>query len=260
MKIIKDKTGCFPRRLWFEEGEIEGIAEKHRQDLRRSIGEIDTLALPVDKFVEIYLPGALKKDIMLDPFADLQSTEGPNVLGATYFCDDHLEVKIDQRVTKEAERTGQWGRYNATGAHEGGHCVLHLVIFEGDPNQESLFKSERTRKISCLQRTIEGEYTGEWWEYQANQIMANLLMPAELFLDHFIRERNKFGIRDNTELPKRRRLFDALVTYLARVFQVSKQAVKIRLRELRQIPNLRQEQFFGNDSLVRIGDVEIPGL
>jgi hypothetical protein len=246
--------------LWFEEGEIEGIAEKHRQDLRRSIGETDTLALPVDKFIEIYLPKALGSEIVLDPYADLRSTEGPNVLGSTDFHDDHLEVKIDQRVTKEAERTGQWGRYNATGAHEGGHCMLHLVIFQDDPNQESLFKSEKARKISCLQRTIEGEYTGEWWEYQANQIMANLLMPRELFLEHFVRERNAFGIRDNGELLKRRGLFDALVTYLARVFQVSKQAVKIRLRELRQTPNLRQEHFFGNDSLVRIGEVETPGL
>ena len=257
MKIIRDKTGTFPRRLWFEDGEIEGIAERHRQDSLRLIGGTDSPALQVDKFIEIYLPKALEKDITLDPYADLQSKEGPEVLGATYFCDDHLEVKIDQRVTKEAERTGQWGRYNATATHEGGHCIGHAVLFQRDPNQQTLFRSDGPGKISCLQRTIEGYYTGEWWEYQANQIMANLLMPRELFLEHFVRERNAFGIRDNTELPKRRRLFDALVTYLARVFQVSKQAVKIRLRELKQIPNLRQEQFFKSTGFVRIGDANI---
>ena len=254
MKLIKDKTGCYPRRLWFEEGEIEGIAEKHRQDLGRSIGETDSLALPVDRFIEIYLPKALGSEIVLDPYADLRSTEGPNVLGATYFHDDHLEVKIDQRVTKEAERTGQWGRYNATGAHEGGHCILHLVIFQDDPNQESLFKSERTRKISCLQRTIEGEYTGEWWEYQANQIMANLLMPRELFLQHLVRERNAYGIRDNVGLVRNRHLLDAVVGHLARTFEASRQAVRIRLKELNQIPNWQQERFCNDAGFVRIRD------
>lgn len=254
MKIIQDSTGKFPRRLWFDDGELEGIASKHRQDALSSIGKPDDLALKVDKFVEIYLSSVLKKDIRLDPYADLTRTEGPGVLGATYFHDDHLEVKIQRDLTEEAERTDQWGRYNSTATHEGGHCILHPVIFEDDPNQQSLFKSEKARKISCLQRTIEGEYTGEWWEYQANQVMANLLMPRDLFLQHFIRERNAYGIRDNVGLVRDSHLFDAVVGYLARTFEASKQAVRIRLKELNQIPNWQQERFSNDAGFVRIRD------
>lgn len=254
MKIIKDKTGTFPRRLWFDDGEIEEIAVRHRQDSIRMIGRIDDPALEVDKFIEVYLPKALKTDIVLDPYADLQRTEGPEVLGASYFA-DRLEVKVDKSVTEEAERVNQWGRYNATVMHEAGHCILHSVIFQRDPNQQALFHFAGTKKISCLQRTIEGSYTGEWWEYQANQMMANLLMPRELFLAYFEMERNAYGIKDNGELMKKRHLFDAVVGYLARTFQVSRQAVTIRLHELKQISNPRQEEFFQGSGFLGIGDV-----
>jgi hypothetical protein len=246
VKIIKDNTGTFPRRLWFEDGEIEEIAEKHRQDSTRLIREINNPAIDVDKFVEIYLRDTLKKEVVLDPYADLQKIEGPNVLGATYFCDDHLEVRIDRSVTKEAERTDQWGRYNATLMHEGGHCILHPVVFQRDLSQQVLFHPSDHNKITCLQRTIEApyqvSYSGEWWEYQANQFTANLLMPKELFLAHFEMKRNAYGIRDNKELVRNEYVFNAVVGYLANTFQVSKQAVKIRLYELKQIPCIQQEE------------------
>lgn len=259
MKIIKDNTNTFPRRIWFEEGEIEEIAQTHRQDFTRQIRETDDPAIQVDKFVEIYLPDALKKEVALDPYADLQRIEGPNVLGATYFLDDHLEVKIEKSLTEEAERTDQWGRYNATLIHEGGHCALHLLVFQRDPNQQVLFNPTGHNKIKCLRRAIEApyqvSYTREWWEYQANQFMANLLMPEKLFLAHFEMERNAYGIRDNRELAENQHLLNAVVGYLARTFQVSKQAVKIRLHELKQITNLSQEEMFQESGFVRIGDV-----
>ena len=254
MKIIKDKTGTYPRRLWFEDGEIEGIAEGHRQGCVQLVGKLETPALPVDKFIEIYLPQILGTKVSLDPYADLQRKEGEKVLGATYFFDDHLEVKIDRSVTEEAEKTDQWGRYNATGTHEAGHCTLHTTLFKRDSNQQVLFRPAETKKIACLQRTIEGFYTGEWWEYQANQFMANLLMPKQPFLAHFEMERNTYGIRDNRELVKNDHRFNAVVGYLARIFQVSKQAVKIRLWELGQIPNLQQKELFQSSGFASTRD------
>lgn len=256
MKIIRDKTGTFPRRLWFEDGEIEGIAGKHREGCIALAGEADRLALPVDKFTEIYLPAALKKEIVLDPYADLAKTEGPGVLGATYFYDDHLAVKVDRRVTEEAEGINQWGRYNATVIHEAGHCLLHPVIFQEDPNQQVLFHSTPTKKISCLKRTIEGCYTGEWWEFQANKMMANLLMPREPFLAHFEMERNAYGIKDNGELAKSEGILKSVVGYLASTFRVSKQAARIRLHELRQISDPRQGEFLQTDGFVSVSEIQ----
>ena len=255
MKIIKDNTGRYPRRLWFEDGEIEEKTEIYRLGYGNLVGKLETPALPVDKFLEIYLPQILGTEVSLDPYANLQGREGERVLGATYFSDDHLEVKIDRSVTEEAEKTDQWGRYNATGAHEAGHCILHPTLFKSNPNQQVLFRPAETKKIACLQRTIEGFYTGEWWEWQANQFMANLLMPKQPFLAHFEMERNAYGIRDNRELVKNDHLFNAVVGYLTRIFQVSKQAVKIRLHELKQIPNLQQEELLQGSGLVSIGEV-----
>jgi hypothetical protein len=259
VKIIKDNTNTFSRRIWFEDGEIEKIAQTHRQDFTRLIRETDNPAIQVEKFVEIYLRDALKKEVVLDPYADLQRIEGRNVLGATYFFDDRLEVKIEKSLTEEAERTDQWGRYNATVMHESGHCVLHPILFQRDTNQQVLLHPTSNNKIKCQRRTIEApyqvSYSGEWWEYQANQFMANLLMPKQPFLAHFEMERNAYGIRDNGELVKDEYLFNAVVGYLANTFHVSKQAVKIRLYELKQIPNLQQEEFFRNNDFVSIGNV-----
>jgi len=255
VKIIKDKTGHFGRGLWYEEGEIEGIAERHRQDCLRLANEPDSPALDVDKFVEIYLPRALNTEIILDPYMDLQSVEGPDVLGATHFDPDCLKIQIDRRVTEEAERSDQWGRYNATATHEAGHCILHPMIFQCDPNQQVLFRPNTLNKISCLKRTIEDRYSGEWWEYQANQMMANLLMPKKLFLAYFEMERNAYGVQSNGELVQDEHLFGAVVGYLARTFQVSKQAVKYRLGELNQIPHPEQEDMLKDNGFVSFGDI-----
>lgn len=255
MKIIKDGTGRFSCRVWYDEGEIEGIAERHRQDCSGAINEPDSPALEVDKFIEIYLPEALSIEVIFDPYADLQAAEGPEVLGAIYFKPDCLKIEIDRRVTEEADRLDQWGRYNSTATHEAGHGILHRLVFQNNPNQQVLFSPEKSNKISCLKRTIEGRYSGEWWEYQANQMMANLLMPRRLFLAHFEMERNAYGIRSNGELVKDEHLFDAVVGYLARTFQTSKQAVRYRLCELNQVPNPEQEDLLADSGFVSLGNI-----
>ena len=228
MKIIKDKTGRFRQRLWFEDGEIESLSAKHLEEfVHKNRNEItDNQDPSVDRFIEIYLPGAVSKQIVFDPYADLVKTEGPDVLGATYYHKDHLEVKIERTLTEEADRLDQWGRYNATVMHEAGHCIIHSILFESDSRQQVLFNNTRIKKIACLQRTIEGFYTGEWWEFQANRFMASFLMPKEPFLSAFYMERNAYGIRDNKELVKDEHLFKAVVGYLSRVFQVSNKQLK----------------------------------
>jgi hypothetical protein len=243
VKLIKDKTGRFHRRLWFEDGEIELLSAKHLEEYLRTNKKATNEDQTVDEFIEIYLPKAVKKNIVFDPYADLVRSEGSDVLGATYFCKDCVEVKIERTLTIEAERLDQWGRYNATVIHEAGHCIIHSVLFESDPRQQVLFSGAGPKKITCLQRNIEGYRTGEWWEFQANQFMANFLMPKEFFLNTFFIERNAYGIRDNKDLVKDEHLFKAVVGYLSRVFHVSKQAVKIRLYELKQVSSVQQEEF-----------------
>jgi hypothetical protein len=249
LKIIKDNTNTFPHRIWFEDGEIEALADKHRRGFFHLMGDTGSLTLQVDKFIEIYLPGALHTEITFDPFADFHDAGEPDTLGSTDFHADHLEVKIERLITQGAERSSWWGRYNTTVIHEAAHCILHPILFQHDPNQQSLFPPASSKKISCLQRTIDGYYTGEWWEYQANQFMANLLMPRELFLERFIKQRNAWHIHDNECLAGDHYELEDLARVVARVFGVSKQAAKLRLFELKQISNLQQEKLFEIGSL-----------
>jgi len=248
LKIIKDNTNTFPRRIWFEDGEIEALADKHRRDFFHLMGDTDSLILQVDKFIEIYLPGALHTEITFDPFADFHDAGEPDTLGSTDFHEDRLEVKIERLITQGAERSSWWGRYNTTVIHEAAHCILHPILFQHDPYQQTLFPPVASKKISCLERTIDGYYAGEWWEYQANQFMANILMPRQLFLSHFQEERDSWCVMNNHDLIKDYQYFSYVLWQLTRVFGVSKQAAKLRLFELKQIPSLQQEKLFEMDS------------
>jgi hypothetical protein len=249
LKIIRDNTNTFPRRIWFEDREIEAIAEKHRHDFIHLMGKANDPAILVDKFIEIYLPRVLGCEIVFDPFANFYDAGEPDVLGETDFRVNRLVVRIERLITQGAERSSNWARYNTTVMHEAGHCILHRVLFHNDPNQEDLFSRPTMNKISCLQRTLDGYYTGEWWEFQANQFMANLLMPRELFLERFIKQRNAWHIHDNECLVRDYYELDDLSRVLAEVFGVSKQAAKLRLFELKQIPSPQQEKLFEMGSL-----------
>lgn len=111
-------------------------------------------------------------------------------------------------------------------AHELGHLILHDEVDTGDLDGERMFIDRQIRvyhRVGEASSPIykqDGSLTDEVQEREANAFAASLLMPA-----HHV-----------TRAALERDLFDELsVASLARTFDVSEQAMSIRLQQLRLV-------------------------
>jgi Zn-dependent peptidase ImmA (M78 family) len=94
------------------------------------------------------------------------------------------------------------GRQRFTIAHEIAHFVLHRDLIGDGVEDDALYRS----KLS------------EWYETQANRMAADILLPAELVRESY----SVYGIKSLAGLSTR--------------FDVSGDAIRIRLRELNLAP------------------------
>ena len=111
-------------------------------------------------------------------------------------------ILIDSRLLDDPKL---YGRYRYTLAHELAHWILHKKLFQG------------TRTAAATYGENLSDDSTEW---QANHLAKALLMPVGQV------KRAYFGLamQKNTETDKLLKLTD--------IFEVSKQAMKIRLKEL----------------------------
>lgn len=192
---------------WREERlpQIESLAYSELLRYEERFGKLDTLRVPIDKIIESW-----GLEYYWDDLRHYGVPEG------TIGLLDHQKRLI---VLEEAVR--EQARERFTLAHEAGHWKLHLRKRPA-PNQLSLFQDVRER-FFC-----RGEAEEVWMFREANHFAACILMPraslvplakallAEGAVDALLDERN---------------MVKAL-NHLAEVFDVSKQAMEIRLREL----------------------------
>ena len=257
----QDSTGTFPFGLWYEEEEIEKIMEDHRARFFRT-GIIKTATpFPIELFLEKYVPTVIGREVNFDPYADVESKEGSGIWGATYFYHDHVDVKIDYRLTKQADQSiDKAGPYLITIAHEASHCLMHAELLETNSDDENISSTSEQPQSICPSydfNPVESDYDGRWWEVQANRGMAALMMPRDEFLFRFKRERKAYGMHDNVSLQEDEHKFGAVVGFLSRNFGVSKQAVKIRLIQLGQIKDdtKREKSFSGKSGLQPVQEI-----
>lgn len=215
-------------RLWLEPSEIEEIVE---DELRKAglVTSADSPSVDIERFIEVHLGAEL------DQYADLES----DVLGVTEFRPGMTPTVMINRDLTGSAMDGDWsppgiqGRWRATLAHEGAHCLFHRVLFELNADQGSLFEGaygggrSDHRMMRCLKRQVSFQRQArDWREVQANRGMAALLMPRPVFLDRVRREfANRSGERVLAGTPEAR----ALAEVLASIFAVSRQAAEIRL-------------------------------
>lgn len=129
-------------------------------------------------------------------------------------------------------------RWRFTFAHEIGHILLHRKYFVND----------------CLQDDNQTLFGGVYSsadhkrvEIQANCFASYFLMPYKLFLERYIRAYEYIGIPKRI-FPKiyvddqsvNIKDFNDLISFIAKVFCVSKQTVEIRLRQLNLIDDNRK--------------------
>lgn len=225
MKTYRRRDGS--EALWFEDGEIDTLAEAELQ--RASLSPSgDTPAVDIEKFIERHLR------VVLDQHAELPD----DVLGVTEFITGKQpRIAINKDLTRWAldddmSPPGSLGRWRATLAHEAAHVLLHRSLFEPPEGTLALFADgpAPTPKLHrCLKREVTFRPASDWREVQANQGMAGLLMPRSIFATFARAEIEKLHPAAD-RIPAGAE--DAVAAILAPKFEVSRQAARIRLTTL----------------------------
>ena len=115
-------------------------------------------------------------------------------------------VLVDARLLSDPKL---YGRFRFTLAHELGHWILHKEFFVGTNTAAATYGIDAADNSAI--------------EWQANYLATALLMPAGQVKRSFYHLRMQTGGQADE------------VSTLASIFEVSKQAMEIRLRELRLI-------------------------
>lgn len=223
-----------PKGWWLDADEIEGRIERELE--RATLApSASAPAVNIVRFVEKHL-GA-----RLDEYADLDA----GVLGQTEFLRGAApHVRISRQLTASAldastPPAGATGRWRATVAHEAAHIIFHGKLFV-ESDTLPLFAMEAPAQ-PVLHRCAEASVVfrggpSDWREVQANMGMAALLMPRTFFARVV---RAEFSQRIGLELPTSAQV-EPLLTNLTERFEVSKQALRIRLETLGLVGDGRQ--------------------
>jgi Zn-dependent peptidase ImmA (M78 family) len=186
--------------------------------------------IQVDEIVESYL--GLDFEI-----SNLRDTLGTSdVLGATFI--KHKKIVIDQSLDPSND-VKETGRYRFTVAHEIGHWQLHRAeLLEQMPTF-----IETVTKPAIICRNSESK---DPKEYQADQFASFLLMPEVLVkkawkdkfgsLEPYIAVDEIAALKDKFCLSKEENIPNLEISkQLAPIFEVSAQAMQIRLTKLKLI-------------------------
>lgn len=218
-------SGPFRETPYYTSGEFERLAENALQD----VGALPTNPQPIriDWFIE-------KKFGVTPQFEDLPV----GVLGMTVFSKNGVAAVLISRELGEDRSLVSERRVRTTLAHEAGHgiCQGHLVAVEAveqgsfgdwtDPSRPRVLCREDVVGVGVERR----KYHGEWAEYQANQVMACLLLPRKLVFQAIADLVVPNGTMGLVQLRPGRRAFAE--QQVSAVFDVNKVVASYRLQAL----------------------------
>jgi len=188
--------------------------------------------VPIEDILEL----GLKLDFEI---ADLRSELGhDDVLGGIWF--GARLVKVDQSLDP-TNNSRLLGRYRFTIAHEIGHWRLHREHLMNDPSMASLFEQNDIPAFVCRSSSKTPE------EWQADQFAECILMPRRLVFQTWERwrgEPDEVALTDLTIDPDDEIALDAFCRPMADLFEVSAQAMRIRLQGLGLIVKEKEPRLF----------------
>lgn len=222
MKWIPDKTGRFARRPYFDAEELDQRCEQAIVGfLVGKYGEV-VLPVPTDDLTVL-----IERDADLDLYADLREEEGL-VEGVTdFFPNEKPRVRIATDLSEQGYREH---RLRTTLTHEYAHVLYHTPLYDPEP-EPTLFAEPGSRPAPrCHRDTMLGSGTKDWLEWQAGYASGALLMPRTHLGQLVDETRVRLGIygpaRANSSQGR------ALVSQMATAFDVSRDAARVRLRQL----------------------------
>lgn len=209
------------KRPYFENHQVEAWA----------VRELDALSLlpatpgpiRIERFVErrFDIGGVVYDELPL------------GILGFTVFGPRGVqEVVVSRSLTDEETQVAE-RRVRTTLAHEAGHGLMHVGLFEGADGSLELFSDDSDvthEKILCRDQPSGPGYHGRWWEFQANMMMAALLLPGELVLEAVSQLTVRAGLLGHNTLP--RSSFEVAVPFLSELFDVNPVVAQYRLEGL----------------------------
>jgi Zn-dependent peptidase ImmA (M78 family) len=220
-----DYTGRFPQRPHWEIAELEQRCEAVMGPFLESRYGQAPVRVPTDGLTVLIEREAAQLDLHSELIAERADEE---IHGVTWFYPGAKpKVQINRQLRREFRRAN---RYRTTLAHEYGHLLLHAWLYEH-------FRRElkHNEPLRCYSHTVQGsiERLSDWMEWQAGYVCGALLMPqrrVELLAGAFGRERG-------VSLPLNAESIDAqaLAKRLSDLFDVSREAARVRLLKLGQL-------------------------
>lgn len=222
MKWVRDRTGRFPQRPYYEELELDSECENIISSFL--IEKYGKVAYPIStNDLTILIE---QKTSELDLYSDL-SNEGNDVEGMTVFLQNTLpRVLISNFLSTSSSHVN---RLRTTLTHEFGHVVFHNFIWAFE--QPSLFKPDSGNlTIKCNRDTILNARNVDWIEWQAGYASGAFLMPLSSIKEivHQINnDTNTYGkVFAASDIGRK------MISQVQSVFQVSEDAARVRLLKL----------------------------
>lgn len=226
MRVQPNPGGVFKQTLFFKPEEIDEICVQ-------ALEQADLLpdepgAIRIERFIEKYFEC---------PVVYEEVQEG--VLGCTVFEKNGSIRLVAVSPSLEDGSAPGGRRVRSTLAHEGGHCLMHPILFmesgmqmslEGGAHENLDFKD---RRILCRAGDLSVKakrYDGRWWEYQANRAIGGLLLPKRLVeksLEPFLKHSGSLGMKI---LPEERKT--EAERAVSETFDVNPVVAKIRIAEM----------------------------
>lgn len=215
---------------FLEEEEIEAKANSLLQAYEDQFSLPISPPIPIDEIAECHLDLNLR-------FGNLEvKLQRQGVLGAIWM--DDKEIVIDESLDPSINPS-KIGRYKFTLGHEVGHWSLHREYYLARSSQFELFKVSDEPSIICRSGDIAPI------EWQANAFAACALMPKKMVLNVWEQQQGSLQPYDASDevalLSSKWSLGEdqtptiKVSKELSQIFQVSAQAMQIRLARLELI-------------------------
>ena len=224
VKMIRDRTGRFAMRPYYQASELDQACECLIRDLllKRS-GKVEFPVSTDDLTVLIEM-----HDADLDPYADL-TRYGDDVEGVTeFFPDRGPQVSISERISGDDRREN---RYRTTLTHEFGHVKFHAHLWAEKFAATDLFDHRpNANKAISKRENILNAPQGDWMEWQAGYISGALLMPATVVRQLMADYCASLGLHGNIHVASDHA--EAIMMLVMDRFDVSAEAARVRLLKL----------------------------
>ncbi|CAN7260179.1 ImmA/IrrE family metallo-endopeptidase [Rhizobium sp. LjRoot254] len=200
-------------------------AETIKNSVREILNQIDYVGGPVNLEK---ICSTLSIDLQFSA-QKIRDVDGTPILGSANF--NHNLIRINANENRNRERF--------TIGHEIGHfCLKHQLYL----SSETIIERDL-----LINNETEKSFNYERLEIQANAFSSNLILPDDFFKDKTAECRRLLDIRDRghgyifvDDQPCNYTVYDQLLLNLSSHFEVSKQAIQIKLKSLRMLTDQRK--------------------